>query len=186
MSLQRWETLARKELLKHPRLHIVEDDVKLPDGKTTQYIRQAPVKTHSAGIIAINDRQEILLQKEYSYPPNKVMWQLPGGGMLENEDTIKAAKRELSEECDLTAGTCQVIGSFYYDNRRSDGKQYIVVCKDLSPLPGQKDAEEFLENHWIPIAQLKSMIQTGEFENVNLLAALNLWLCQNEGDTAVY
>lgn len=99
--------------------------------------------------------------------------------MLEGESVIEAAKRELSEECDLTANACEIIGSFYYDNRRSDGKQYIVVCTDLSPLRGQKDAEEFLENHWVPFAKLPAMIQANEFENVNLLAALNIWFCKN-------
>lgn len=178
MALKHWKTLERKEVFKHPRMHLVEDDVMLPDGNTAKYLRHAPVKAHSVGIIAVNDKQEVLLQREYSYPPNKVMWQLPGGGMQENESVEVAANRELSEESGLAAQSVVPIGSFYTNNRRSDEVQYIVLCTHLQPKAGQKDAEEFIESEWVPVADLQAMIARGEFVNINLLAALSLWFAK--------
>ena len=175
MPLQHWKMLDRKILLDHPRMQVVEDTVELPDGKTTQYIRNAPTKTHAVAVIALNDKDEMLLQKEYSYPPNKILWQLPGGGILEGEDVIVAANRELSEESNMVAECCTVIGSFYLNNRRMDIKQYVVVATDLAVKMGQRDDEEFIENIWVPIANIESMVRAGEFENVNLLAALYMW-----------
>ena len=177
--MQHWKALDRKTLLDHPRIQLVEDTVALPDGKTTTYIRNAPTKTHAVAVIALNNKDEVLLQKEYSYPPDKILWQLPGGGMLEGEDIIVAANRELSEESNMIAKNCEVIGSFYLNNRRTDMKQYVVVATDLETKLGQRDDEEFIENIWIPIAKLDRMVQTGEFENVNLLAALCLWLSKS-------
>lgn len=184
MKPQAWKALKRQTLLDHPRMRVVEDTVELPDGKTTTYIRQAPATAHSVAVIALNDKHEILLQKEYSYPPDKILWQLPGGGMREGETVITAANRELSEEAGLAARTATVIGSFYLNNRRTDMRQHVVVCSDLMAKPGRPDAEEFIENLWVPIATVPAMVAAGEFENVNLLAALYLWQAENRGPKA--
>jgi len=181
MKAEHWKTLDRKIVLNHPRMQLVEDVVELPNGKTAEYLRIAPVKTHSVAIIAINEKQEILLQKEYSYPPDSIMWQLPGGGIKNGEDILEAANRELSEESGMVARSCKIIGSYYVNNRRSDEKQYVALCADLHPKAGQPDDIEFIENYWIPIPKLQDMTAAGEIQNMYLLAALNLWSCVAKG-----
>lgn len=157
---------------------LAEDTVELPSGKTTTYLRQALTDGFAVAVIAMNEKREILLQKEYSYPPNEVLWQLPGGGSLANESIEAAANRELSEECDLVASSCEVIGSFLMDNRRSDIKQYVVLCTDLHQKPGQRDDEEFIEMHWVSPAKLPTMIESGELHQAYMLAALNIWFAK--------
>ena len=85
-----WKFIARKHVFQHPRLQLAEDTVALPNGKEISYLREAPAKTHSVAIIAINADGHILLQKEYSYPPNTVLWQLPGGAIESGESISKA------------------------------------------------------------------------------------------------
>ena len=178
MKARPWKRLRSAEILRHPRMHLVEDTVELPDGKTISYLRHAPVKAHSVAVIAVNDKQEMLIQREYSYPPDQVMWQLPGGGMRQGEDVLAAANRELSEESGVIGESCRQIGFYYTDNRRSDAKQFVVICHDLRPEAGQRDDEEFIETHWISIAKLRAMIAAGEFTNMYLLAALNIFFAQ--------
>lgn len=179
MKATKWKKLSSTEVFNHPRIRLMEDIVELPDGKTARYIRVAPAKTHGVAVIAVNEKQEMLLQKEYSYPPDSIMWQLPGGVMQEGEDIIVAANRELSEESGIVGDSHTIIGYYYVDNRRSDAKQYVVLCTDLRPRVGQRDDEEFIETHWVPISKLRSMIAAGEFTNALLLTALNLYLTQN-------
>ena len=173
MDPKKWNTRSRAEVLQHPRVHLVEDEVELPDGNTTKYLRYAPVKAHSVGIVAVNDKQQILLQREYSYPPDKVMWQLPGGGINKNEKLEVAASRELSEESGYIAEKCELLGSFYTNNRRSDEQQFIVYCSELQTKKSASDPEEFINSHWVNLDDLKLMIKKREIENINLLAALN-------------
>lgn len=177
MAIQKWKKLSRKILLNHPRMKIVEDEVALPDAKIIKYIRHAPARRHSVIIIALNEQGELLLQQEYSYPPNEIMWQLPGGAMEEGEDIIVAAKRELLEESGLIAEDCQVIGYYYVDNRRTDRKQFVVLCHGFTPVAPQNDLEEFIESHWMPLTEVKEKIRGGEITNITLLAALNVWFC---------
>jgi len=175
MKAKHWKTISSTEILQHPRMHLVEDTVELPDSKVTTYLRHAPAKAHAVAIIAINDKQEMLLQREYAYPLDEIIWQLPGGGMFEDESVSQAANRELSEESGLAADSCKQIGFYYMDTRRSDIKQYVVVCTGLRPKAGKRDAEEFIETHWLSIDKVKAMIKAGEFTHAFLLAALNLY-----------
>lgn len=178
--IHKWKFVSRKILLEHPRMTLVEDAVKLPDGKVVAYLREAPVKGFSVAVFAINNKNEVLLQKEYSYPPDKVMYQLPGGSAELDEDIAKAANRELSEESGYKAKKCTVLGSFYVNNRRSDGKQYVVLCEDLTAHKLNEDAEEFIESFWIALEEISKLIKNGQIENINLLAALQLYNAQND------
>lgn len=180
MSVKKWKTLSSQEILKHPRMHLIEDEVQLPDGRTAHYLRFAPSTSHSVTVIAINEGGEVLLQQEYSYPPDEVLWQLPGGSIEKDEDIIEAAKRELSEESGFTAQDATLLGYFYTNNRRSDQKQYVVVCRNLQSHQAESDPEEFIESTWVSVDSIKQMIRAGEFRNINLLAALNMWFMADE------
>ena len=177
-----WKHIARTELLSHPRIHIVEDTVELPNGQRTQYVREAPHTSCSVAIIAINSQNEILVQREYSYPPDEIMYQLPGGGAGSEEDVIAAANRELSEESGYTARDSRVLGAFYVNNRRSDRKQYVVLCRDLIEEKRPSDPEEFIESMWLPLPKLQQLITDGKITNMNMLAALQV-LQTKQGST---
>ncbi len=176
---QKWKKLSSRNLLDDQRLKVDEDTVELPNGKVTTYVH-IPSTNDSVIIIAINTKQKILLQREYSYPPNEIMWQLPGGSMEAGEEIEEAAQRELSEESGYAAKEVKLLGYFYTSNRRSNKKQFIVVCKDLYNRKLAADEDEFIDTHWIAYDEIKRMIQRQEFTNINLLAALNVWLHSTE------
>lgn len=175
MKADKWLFISRKEVLSHPRMHLVEDTVKLPNSKKAEYLRHAPARAHSVAILAVNGKQELLLQKEYSYPPDEILWQLPGGGMLEGETAEEAGNRELAEESGFKARQVEEIGFFYKNSRRTDEKQYVILCSSLYEESADGDPEEFIESYWVSLGKVKAMIARGEFHNVNLLAALNLY-----------
>lgn len=154
---------------------LVEDDVQLPTGDMIRYLRQPPGAAHAVTAIALSADQRLLVQREYSYPPDEVLWQLPGGGIEAGEDVDTAARRELSEESGLTADTVDVLGSFYLDNRHSDARMHVVVCQDLHQRPLRPDATEFIDSQWLETTQVHDLIRTGQISNICMLAALNLW-----------
>jgi len=171
-----WKTLSSDIILDHARLKVTEDTAELPNGKTKIYVRHAPAESHSVAVIAVNNQGKVLIQKEYSYPPDKVMWQLPGGSMNTGETPVAAALRELAEESGYSAKKAKVIGMFYVHNRLSDQKQFVVLCTDLFEYKLAEDPDEFISTHWMSKSQLINKIRSNEFENINLLAGLNFWL----------
>jgi ADP-ribose pyrophosphatase len=172
---KKWKTLNSRTLLDHKQLQIAEDEVLLPSGAQTTYLKHATSPVDSVIIIALNRKNQILLQREYSYPPNEVMWQLPGGSMLLNEKIETAANRELAEESGYHAQKLKNLGFFYVNNRLSDKKQHIVLGTDLIEHYLEPDVDEFITTHWYSVPTVKKMIGSGEIININLLAALNKW-----------
>ena len=181
--IKKWRTLARKELLNHNGFIVAEDTVQLPDGATTTYTHLGPAAYDAVIVIAVNQQGKVLVQREYSHPPQKIMWQLPGGKLEPDESIHAGANRELAEESNLQGKSLRTIGSFYVNNRLSDQRQHVVVAAQLFEHTLAQDSDEFIENHWFSVDQLLEKIATNQFDNINLLAALNLWLHNNKGSS---
>ena len=174
MKVKKWKTLKSTVVFSHPRMILTEDVVELPNGKTRDYLRRSKAENHSVAIIALNEKNEVLIQQEYSYPPDEIMWQFPGGSMEPGESIIEAAQRELSEESGYYARKTKLIGYYYTANRLSNQKQYVVVGTELTKrkLPG--DADEFISSSWMSLVDLERLIEKGKVTNINLLASLTL------------
>jgi ADP-ribose pyrophosphatase len=168
--MQKWKKIRRNVLLEHPRLRIVEDDVALPDGVMTKYIHFDGQKS-AATVLVIKD-DAVLMQREYSYPPDKIMLQLPCGAIEEGENPMETAKRELVEESGYTAPKLELIGSYYHDNRRSNAKMYVYLATDaVSCEKIGGDPQEFIESFWMSLAILSKSIADGTIDNLTVLAA---------------
>lgn len=142
-----WQKNKSKIIFKHPRLKIFEDDVILPDGSSTKYLRFA--KTHnSVTVICQRNDQKILLLSEYSYPPNKWLLEFPGGLINTKEKPASGANRELMEEGKYYAHRLKLIGKYFINNRRSNAKMYVFYATDLEPKNLPQDHEESFKPEW--------------------------------------
>ena len=173
MKQTTWKRISQKLLLKHPRLTVYEDDVELPHGHRTQYVWLS--SGDAITTIVLNQQGNILVQREYSYPPNEWLYQFPGGEIEQGESPTEAIQRELQEESNLAADTIVELGWFYPDNRRRPDKFYVTCASGLRDLPGTADAEEDIENYWMTEAEIDELIRTGKFTNYSALAAWSMY-----------
>ena len=168
-----WKKISSKVLLDHPRLTVVEDEVRLPDGSTTKYIH-TPGKGSAATIICKRNGK-ILLQREYSYPPNKLIYQFPGGFVPKDEDVKKGANRELMEEAGLRAGKLRLLGKYLVNNRRSNSYMYVFLATNLKEKKLDGDVEEDIESFWLAESKIDQMVKEGEIINSYALASWALY-----------
>jgi len=170
-----WKTISSKEIFKHPRLTLIEDEVLLPNGHKTSYLKYKDNVSSGVTVIAKNSDNKILIQTEYSYPPNQILFQFPGGGVNLGEEIANGANRELMEEAGLKANKLELLGSYFVNNRRSTKKTFVYLATELQEesLPG--DIEEEIESFWFSEDEVTKMIQNGDIINVNLLAAWALY-----------
>ncbi len=164
----KWKKLSTKKLFEHPRLSVYEDEVELPNGQKTQYLHFGAA-ADAAMSIAINKEGKVLIQKEYSYPPDEVLFQLPGGLMNKDESPIDGARRELAEETGLN-GDLESLGWFYLHNRRTSQKMHVFVVTNLQEAIADKDPEELFEDYWFTPEEVDHLISTNEIRNYTLLA----------------
>ncbi len=169
----KWQKLSSKKLFSHPRIELYEDTVKLPSGLETQYIHFGNTGD-SAMIIARNHEGKILLQKEYSYPPDEVLYQFPGGSVNADEAPELGAKREFAEEAGL-AGKLKPLGWYYSNNRRSPQRQFVFLATDLRPVTAEKDAEESFEDYWLTETEVEELIRSNEIRNITALSGWTLY-----------
>ena len=68
----------------------------------------------AVAVLAINEKDEVLLIKQYRAPVNQYLYEMPAGLRdVEDESDLESAKRELSEEADYQANTWTHLHSFY-------------------------------------------------------------------------
>ena len=103
MSAQNsWKTLSSRTAYENAWLRVREDQVIRPDGQPGIYgvVEIRP----SVGIVALNDRDEIVLVGQWRYTVNHYSWEIPRGGSRADEVDIQcAAERELAEEAGVIA-----------------------------------------------------------------------------------
>ena len=173
--MKSWKKVSSRVVLDHERLVALEDMVEIHTGKVVPYLRFQNNSDDSVTAMCVRGN-EILLQKEYSYPVDAVLYQFPGGKIEKGEDSSTTVRRELLEESGYVAKSTQDIGWYYPNNRRSNAKMFVFVCQDVTL--GQKidgDPEESIESMWVTFDELRKMVREGKIVNYSILAALGLW-----------
>jgi len=76
--------------------------------------KQLPLRT-GVGIILLNHENNVFVGKRIDNPKNS--WQMPQGGVNQNENFLQAAKRELEEETGIKSVKLikELNGWFKYD-----------------------------------------------------------------------
>lgn len=172
---QSWKRVSTKKLFEHPRLTVFEDEVVLPDGYKTEYLRYQDHGDYVTVIALRND--EVALINEYAYPADKWLWQFPDGDIKEEESVQQAAARELLEEAGLKAEEFFEIGSWLQNHRRWTKRGHAVVATGIlegSKAQGDRE-EQGTTLHWVSVTQLERMVANGEIIQQNALAALGLY-----------
>ena len=176
---QKWQLQSSRKLVDHPRIKVREDTLLLPDGKTIDYVWQPYSGEGGVVIVCLRD-DEVLLQKEYSYPVDEIIWQLPGGKIEAGETPEEAACRELAEESGITARSMKKLGKFYPDNRKTSAVLHVMLASHFEKYSLPADDGELIESHWLDVSEVTHMIQSGEIKNYAMLAAWTFILLNTE------
>lgn len=170
-SIKKWKRLNSTIVFEYPRITLAEDEVELPTGKAIKYIRQ--IYNGNGGVIIVCVQNgKLLVQQEYSYPVDEVLYQFPGGRIEDSETHQEAAKRELAEESGLQISNPTYLGWFYPDNRRTNAKLHVVFSDTVADeVVATPDETEFITTMWLPVAEFKELLQTGKITNYAMLAA---------------
>lgn len=149
-----------------------QDDVTLPDGKTTRLdiVEHAPAVT----IIPIGAAGDIWFVRQYRHPASLELLELPAGMLEAGEDPLACAQREIQEEIGMAAGAIHKIGSFFLAPGYSTELMHVFLAKDLFPSTLPQDYDEFLTIERLKPDQVTTMVRDGRIQDAKTLAALYL------------
>ncbi len=174
------KTLESREIYKGRVFRVYLDRVELENGKMTS---REIVRHHGgACILALTEGQEVYLVRQFRYAFGRTLWELPAGKLEEGEDPLEAAKRELREECGVTARTWRDLHPILPTVGYDDETIYLFLATDLQPAEMQLDEGEFLTPEKLPLAKALEMVESGEIQDGKTVAALlKLRVAQLEG-----
>ena len=149
---------------------MLRDTVELENGKTSA----REVVCHNGGVCvaALTEQNEVLLVRQFRYPYKEVLLELPAGKLEQGVDPFEAAKRELEEECGLTADHYTSLGEFYPTVGYDTEIIYTWVATGLHETHMHLDADEFLTPDRVPLEKAYEMVMRGEIKDGKTIAGI--------------
>ncbi|MGN1095271.1 MAG: NUDIX domain-containing protein [Eubacteriales bacterium] len=153
--------LSREEIFDGVIIHLVRDKVELPNGRRAT--REVALHGGAVCVVPVTDDNDIIMERQFRYPFDKVIWEIPAGKLDKGEtDPIAAAARELREETGYTAEKFEYIGEYYSSPAILSEKIYMYVATGLKKGERELDEDEFLDVVKIPFAKAVDMIMNDE------------------------
>lgn len=154
---------------------VYEEDVALPNGKS---IRQTWIDHKpTVAIIPINDKNKILLVKQYRVAVKKNLLEIPAGAFdNHNEPPEVCAQRELAEETGFRAGKMTRLYEGYLLAGYCNEYMYFFLARDLAYAPLKPDEDEFIEVVPTDLAVAEEMFKKGEITDTKTALGILLTL----------
>lgn len=162
---------ASEEIFDGIVLHVFKDTVELPNGNSA--IREVSRHIGAVCIVAVTDDDNIVLERQFRYPIDKVFTEIPAGKLdFPDEDRLSAAKRELEEETGYVADTWTDMGLYFPAIAYCDEKITMFLATGLKKGERHLDADEFLNVFLQPLEETVQDILDGKITDGKTQAAV--------------
>ena len=153
-----------------------EEEVSLPNGKTVKqsWIDHKP----TVAVVAINDKNEILLIRQFRNATRQTLWEIPAGTLDAGPESIAdCARRELAEETGFRAEKLTELFSGYLLPGYCNEYMYFFLAEELVFEPLTPDEDEFIDVIPTSCARASELLKSGEI--VDSKTALGLLLASD-------
>ena len=155
--------LESREIFNGRVIRVTVDKVQLEDGTTST--REIVHHHGGACILPVDADGSVTMVRQFRYAFGEEIWELPAGKLEADEDPFEAAKRELSEECGLTADNFIDLGVVYATVGYDSEKIYLWAATGLHKGGQHLDAGEFLDVVRMPFEEALQKVLHGEIKD---------------------
>ena len=160
--------IDRKTVFEDRIINVYNDTVVLPDGKTTH----RELVEHHGGvcIAALTENGGLLFVRQFRYPYNRVLLELPAGKLEKGENPLSAGIRELEEECGVTAKSVVPMGEVYPTVAYCTEIIHLFLARGLKKTKQHLDEGEFLSVEEIPLKEAVRLVMDGKIADSKTVA----------------
>ena len=155
------------------------DTALLPNGSSAT----REVVEHPGGVCvaALTEDGYLLFVRQFRYPYQKVLLELPAGKLDPGEDPLEAGKRELREETGAEAARYESLGELYPSPGYCGEIIHMYAATGLTFGQMSPDEDEFLEVEKIPLEEAARMVLDNEIADAKTQAAVLKVYCREKG-----
>ncbi|MEE0800533.1 MAG: NUDIX hydrolase [Gemmiger sp.] len=164
------QTLDSRQIFEGRVFRVTVDKVQLENGSTST--REIVHHHGGACVLAVTEDDRLYLVRQYRYALQEELWELPAGKLEAGEDPLAAARRELEEECGVTADRVFSLGVLYPTVGYDSEKIYLWAAQGLHRTSQHLDEGEFLDATLLPFDEVLQMILRDEIRDSKTVAAV--------------
>jgi ADP-ribose pyrophosphatase len=167
-------TLSSRRAFSGRLLSLRVDEVELESGR---HATREVVEHPGAVAILAWDGERLAAVRQWRQAAAAELLEIPAGTLEHGEPPLIAARRELAEECGLTARRWEEGPSFYTAPGFSTELLTLFLATDLRPVEAQPPDDESLERSWLTLADALAAIDEGRIRDAKSLVGI-LWLAR--------
>jgi ADP-ribose pyrophosphatase len=168
----------RREVYRGRIVNLVVDDITTDQGINT--IREVFQHPGGAAVVPLLPGGDVLLVRQFRYPMQEYLLELPAGKIEGGEAPEETAARELIEEVGHQAARLTKIAECYPTPGFCDEKLHIYLAEGLTPLQAAGDDDEDLEIVRLTRAELQEHLQHGRFRDAKTIIGIQHLLLQGK------
>ena len=129
-----------------------------------------------AAVVPVLPGGDVLLVRQFRYPVQQDLLELPAGKIDPGETPESTARRELAEEVGFRAGILEKLGEFYTTPGFCTEKLHLFMATDLSPADEKGDDDEEIAVERFSLAELESLLSSGRLVDAKTIIGIQCLL----------
>jgi ADP-ribose pyrophosphatase len=172
------QQISSVQVYEGPAISLRIDKVRKPSGATAT--RDVVEHADCVAVVPIDDDGEVLLVKQFRYPIDSALLEVPAGGIEPGEDVMDCVRRELQEEIGFLPQKVEKLGGFYSIPGYGTEYLYVYVAKDLKPSRLVAEDTDEIEVVRVPLEQIPELILSGRICDAKTIAALLTYMAREK------
>jgi ADP-ribose pyrophosphatase len=144
-----------------PRRIITAKTFRMPDGSEQTFTVTEHAAGPAAAVVALTVRGTVVIAEQYRPGPERVMSELPGGGVDPDESLADGAARELDEETGYVAAQMTYLGAMRYDAYAGTVRHYFLGTGCERAHEQRLDPGEFVTVREVTPGELVALAMAG-------------------------
>lgn len=164
---------SSREVYRCSVFSVTEEEARDPGGFQ---IRRSIVRHKgSAVMMAVDEKNRVLLVRQFRLPAEGYLWELPAGRLDEGETPLKAAKRELIEETGYRARKWEKLVSYWPSPGYVGEKMTLFLATELTSGEAAPMDDERIECRWFGKKELRDLIGAGKIQDGKTVIGFLMW-----------
>lgn len=171
------QSLLEKKIASQPIfsgkiLNVRLDRVLLPDGQ--EGTREVVDHPGAVAVVPVTATGEVILVRQYRYPVEEILLEIPAGKLDRGENPEACALRELEEETGFVAKRLEKLTSFYTAPGFSNEIIHLYLASELEPAAQKLDGDEFIQVEFYQPEKVRQLLSDKVIKDAKTMVGLLL------------